>query len=323
MRNFPYVKILKKSYQLTLKNPWLWFFGLFIGGFSGDFYSGFGVEPSVPANSLTFDLALIRSQIFEWIAVNSIEFLIYALLGLSVFLIFVVLQGLSLGAIIWTAGQEQKAVRDQDKEGVKFRIALKRSKLYFSKIVGLQFALTLATLALLTVFGLPVAYLFSVGATTRAILLIFLGAILFVPAVLIFVFSSIFGPILIVLYEQKVRGAVSISIKLIRKKFWPSMALVFFLLLIGLFVGAVSGLIFLLLTLLGLGLTVLTAQELTNIHSIILFFGPILIAFTCVIVLQSAFAVFGQTAWVLAVKEMMADLELKEKPEEFARESTS
>jgi len=317
---FPYKKELSRAYGITIQNPWLWVFGLFIGGISGNFFNRAAFD-NRSQTDIAQDAEMAVAETVSWILSHPIEFIALILLALSILIIVILLQGLSRGAVIWAAVElSKKEEKKRDPAPIGFSRALRASLKYLNKIVGLQLLLILFAVAFLAIVTFPILFLFSVGAGAKAAILLLLALSLFLPALAVIFFSFIFGPIFIVMYRAGIAKALALSFKLIKKRFWQCLGVLFVLSVAAVGVGVVAEALFALISASGAGLSLLVAHDMSNIPGMILFFGSILIASICVIVLGSAYASFAQVFWTIAVKKMMAELELDEKEEALAIE---
>lgn len=250
----------------------------------------------------------------EKFGMEKTELFILAALGVLLALALLVsVTALAFGAVIWSAGELVRP--EAERKTVSFFSSLQASRGFFWRILGLQILVTAGFAVLTLILSLPVFFLFEAGAAGRAIILLLLGLAIFIPAALMFGFMHLYGPVFIVLFDRKIREAISLSFNLIRKKLKESVILAAFLL--------------------GLSLLFILAQ----IFSIILFSIPVAVliwvavrldltlaaevmsilslalAVCFLLALHAGFAVFQSTAWVLAVKEMVRTIKSeKEEP---------
>ncbi len=302
MQPFPYFEIVKKAYELTVKNPWLWVFGLFIGGTLGLNLGSFNY--AMPRR-LPGEYSQLRGDYqtaYSWITSHLQEFAAFALLVLAAAFVLIVLSGLSRAAVIWGS---LKLV-DEDKEAkINFKTSVREGGKFLWPVVGLQICITAAFFMLLGVFLGPVLYLFLQGAVGRAAVLVLLALVILFPSSVVFIFLHRYGPIFIVLYRQRIAAALQLSFSLLRQKLRESLLLAAFL--IGTSILFILGLTFL-LTLLGLpiGLLALLLLKLELFTAFYVFLlGAVAIGIVLSIVLSAGFAVYQNIAWVLAVRELV------------------
>ncbi len=309
MTPFPYFEILKKAYELTLHNRWLWVFGLFLGGTGGVNFGISNYFSTQPSREWT----TLENQ-FEkgvgWISGNPEIFSLLVAGILFLAMLLIILAGLSRGAVIWAT--RTLAVAQE----ANFKKSLGVAKRYFWQIIGLQVIVTAAFSLLFIIFALPIGYLFSVNVIGRAIVLSLLGLVIFIPALVVFGFLHLYGPIFVVLYNARFFVAIQLSFNLIRHKLKESIILA--AVLVGLSFGFVLAVIFSLiifafpLGLLGLFLAKLGFE--LAIYTLLIGAGILSICYT--IVLGAGFAVFQNMVWVLAVLEMVKTKKFEEKTKE-------
>lgn len=315
MPTFPYFDILKKAYGLTLRNIWLWIFGLFIGGTASFNFVVLNYF-FFPQDQKNFErFAGTLKGFWRWISGNSEFFPLLILLAFFVATILVVFAGLARGAVIWAT--DQLALR----KPVDFKKALQKSTGYFWQITVLQLTVTMAFFLLFLLFFIPTSYLFSVNAIGRGVILSLSGLIIFIPAGVVFGFLHLYGPIFIVLYNTNLQRALTLSFNLLRHKLWESIILAAFLMgLSALFIFGVIFSIILVSAPIAL-LIVLLLQSGLNLVAMVLvgIFVFLLIAY--LIVLNAGLAVFQNVAWVLAVREMVKTVKFAKKAESLALEA--
>ena len=310
---FPYLAILKEAWEYTKKNTWLWAFGIFVSGLS----ILNAVEVRLP-HIHRHSRAVIREATF-WLFHHptALNIIVVSVLVVSFATLFCA--GLSRAAIVWSAAQQS----EEAKKEINFRLAVAQAMPYAARIMGLQFLVTWVFVVLLLVFSTPVYFLFWAHASWQALSLLFLGIVIFVPAAVVFGFLHLYGPIFIVLYDERINSALALAWDLLRSQFKESVilsafliglevlvsaAVAFTLTLAGLPIAVLIGL------LLGLGLKFVAAGILT---------AAILAALIYVIVLKAGVAVFQNITWVLAVLQMVKTKRLPEKAEAFASEPAS
>lgn len=299
MPPFPYLDILKKAYRHTVKHPWLWVFGIFLGGIGGFNIWSFQFSFSPPRERQVQSLQAVAENITSWISQNTWLFAGLAAAALAVAAALVILSGLAKGAVI---SATRKIVSG---EPVAFRPAVREGRKFFARIIVLHMLVTLAFFVGLLVFALPVTYLYALGAAGRAVTLAVIGVIIFIPASLVFSFMHLFGPIFIVLYNVSVPSAIHYSFNLVRQKLKES--LIFALCLAG------AGLLFIFLVSFSIILTGVPAALLGWFMESLgfalgvktLLAGFIAAAIVYIMIMGAGFAVFQNIAWVLAVNEMV------------------
>lgn len=306
MPPFPYLDIFKKAFFFSARNPWLWAFGFFIGGVGGVNFGSFNFVFSPPRDREFQSLEQIGMHVSQWISSNTLMFALIAAVVLVLAVLLVIFSGISKGAVIWSARKLG------EKEPVGFKLSLRAAKKYAWRVIVLHSIVTLAYFVTVLVFVLPITYLFSAGATSRAVILSVIGFVIFIPASVVFSFMHLYGPIFVVLYDISLPAAIHHSFNLIRQKFKES--ILFALYLFGFAILFIFGLGFSII-LAGVPLALFGWFMLSlgfGIGADALIAGFIVLAVAYVIIMGSGFAVFQNIAWVLALEHMVKTRKLPE-----------
>lgn len=237
-----YSELIKQSFQITWKNKFLWYFGLFTGGIVlniPSFNYQFGESEISSINSLgTFDG--LRSFYFDH------QLIIYILLGIVLVLSLVIwiFSVISQGAIIngvYTISQNRS---------ISFKNAFLAGWHNFWRLLILGILILLIFLITLVVFALPVLVLALTGLIIPAIIM----GIFLVLAYIIFalILSLCFNYSYRILIVENVPILASINLGVVFfKKYWKNIALI---LLISLGIGLAWGLVLIFSMLIFLGL---------------------------------------------------------------------
>lgn len=319
MRPFPYIEILKKAYELTRKHLWLWAFGLFIGGSTGINFGSFNFVLSPRRAKFFKDLPAAWAGLQTWLAIHSRSLPWLIALFFLVVLVLVIFSGLSRGGVVWATAELQK---DPQKPATPpgFVRALRAAQKYLWRIIGLQVLISFGLIVLSVLFLAPIGYLFSVGAIGRAVVLSLLGLVILLPAVVVFRFLHLYGPIFLVVYGLSIRAALQYSFNLLMQKIWEGLVLIAFLL--GLSIAFLLLLVFSII-LLSLPVSILALVSLNlgfpaAFYTLVILTAAVSIVYT--IFLSAGFAVFQNVVWVLAVAEMVRTRKLPEKARILATE---
>lgn len=317
MQPFPYFEILRQAWGLTKLHPWLWVFGFFAGGTAGINFGGFNYLFSPPTQSQFALWASQGARLLDWIQGHPLWFSGLVALILVTAVLAVVFAGISRGALIWTGGKlaDQK---NTPAEEVRFGAALRQGRQYFWRIIGLQAVTTVAFLLVFALYVVPVAYLFSVGAVSRAVFLSVFGLLIFVPVGMVLSFTHLYGPIFQVLYGVNILAALQYAFNLLRQKIVESILMAALLILTS-FVFV----LILVLSLLILSLPLIAvAFVLLQLHlpeaALVWALGSGLLLICYTVVLGAAFAVFQNLAWVLAVRHLVRTTKLEKEEEAYA-----
>lgn len=306
--NFPYAAILKKAYKLTRENVALWVFGVFLSlssvlnVFLGNVIWGEGELSD-------FTLAGELDKFQDWIRSS------WGLLTLVMILLILFLSAVSKAAVVWS-------VKNLD-SGKPFTVsrALREGRRFIWPIFWMQTLLLFLFFLLLAALAVPVVFLAAAGEIGRAAALAFLGAAIFVPVTVLLVFLILYGPVFVVLYQLRLRPALSLAFRLIQTKLLESLILAAFLagiclgfmILVGFSIIVVSAPIaFLFLVFSKLGLV----WAVSALIFITAFFG------LCgIVILSAGLAIFNNCVWLLAVQEMVKTEKTEEQAKVLAPEA--
>ncbi len=233
MKKIQYLEILKRSFLVSWKKKFLWFFGFFIllslvtgninagkGGLLEKFFSFFGFQQRF------FPLAIFLAIVFT--------------------VILYVFRILSSAALLRCINN--MPLYKQKKKGEILAKSLK----YFWRLFKMDFLLDLAGFAIFVVLFFPVALLFSLKAFFFALISLVAAILIFIPLLTLIFFLKKFGFIFIVLNDSKLKTSLEFSYGIFSKNIKETilMGLIMFgifIYTIGfvLFLFAITGLLFL------------------------------------------------------------------------------
>src|SRR4051812_14197265 len=239
-----YGEIVRTAFWITLRNRYLWFFGLFVS-------SGASFRSNLPSRSERGGSGdenpasnLVPGQ---WIADN---FALIAAIAVLIGLVLIALRILSQGALV-----ESVAALDQG-ESRRFSNAWRAGISNFWRVLGYYLLFILISLGLLLVIGIPIALLVAgVFAATKAtaarvltvILVVLVGILLlfvvFIPLSII----AEFALREVVVRRERLIGSIASGYGLFRRN--PGKSLLLWLIQLGLLIG--TGVALLILVLLG------------------------------------------------------------------------
>jgi hypothetical protein len=215
----PYTDIFKNAWQITWKNRFLWWFGLFLS-----LAAGF----SINWNGGNWNNSDPREQaVWQKISAFFSEHpgLIPALVGITIalYIVFVILAALARGGAIKSIDYILK------NQPAGFRPGMVEGKKYFWPILSLSiilfFFIALSAIVLFT----PVFFLFFSRVYFGGILLAACAVLIFIPLIILASFVKTFGYIYIALGELGFRPAIENAYDLFLKNILTSiiMALLF------------------------------------------------------------------------------------------------
>lgn len=253
-----YKKIFKQAWLLTKTNKFLWAFGLFLVW--GNFFTL--LNPDSAKAFLSFAVIL------------GIVFLVLYFHALA-------------GSIIAI-----KAILD--KQETSFAKAFKLSRAYYNRLIGITFSIIIIMAVLVIIIGGPITYLLAAHLAFRAMTLLVLGLAVVIPVTVVAVLINLLAPMFVVIFDRKLKEAISESFSLI-SKYWPSLLWFGFLLfVISVLVSALTAAPFVLFTHFAYHkadvLWLLSAQIIYGLAALLI---------------QSLLAIFSQTAWVLVFLDLV------------------
>jgi len=303
MKKVDYLGIIKKSWEITWKNKFLWWFGLFLA-------LGGGVSFNFPGNSEWKNkMGENENQITSFINQHWQIIIIVVALATMLGLAFFVLSLISKAGLIKTLDKIEKNLTGNFKEGFR------EGKKYFWKILAVGLILGIFIFALLVVLSFPVIFLFYVKSVVLGILFAFLAVVIFIPLVILASFIGKYSIFYLVLSDLGIKASIENGYQVFKKNILASviMALFFIPINIILFVLAVIAFLIVGLIFLPIGIMLYLVLAKIGVIMAVSLGGFIFIIF--LILANSVFQVFYQTVWFLFFKEI-ASVKMEEKVEE-------
>ena len=303
MKKVDYLEIIKKSWKITWKNKFLWWFGLFLA-------LGGGASFNFPGNSewnnkIGENEDKVASFINQHWQIIIVAIVLAVILGLALF----VLSLISKAGLIKTLDKIEKNLSGNFKEGFR------EGKKYFWKILAVGLILGIFIFALLVVLSFPVIFLFYVKSVVLGILFAFLAVVIFIPLVILASFIGKYSIFYLVLSDLGIKASIENGYQVFKKNILASviMALFFIPINIILFVLAVIAFLIVGLIFLPIGIMLYLVLAKIGVIMAVSLGGFIFIIF--LILANSVFQVFYQTVWFLFFKEI-ASVKMEEKVEE-------
>lgn len=304
--DIPYGEILRTAFDITWKNRFLWWFGLFVS-FAGStlnfnfsssgtknntaddvtsFYNDFTKNELSPFHSPMELIHKYKEPIlnnWHWIAIIFVIMLIF----------FLFLGVLGRGALIKSIGRLGK------KEKVNFRTGIRDGEKYFWPVLAVgvvTFSLIIAAIIVMTV---PVIFLFANKSFFSGIILTVLAVLILIPLLVLISYARLYGNIYVVLSDLKTGASMENACLLFSENVSASLITGIILLSVGLVL--VSGLMLLLVPLI---VIVLTVYSVLGKIGLIIAMVLGLIVLVIIILAQSIFQVFSQSVWLLFFLEI-------------------
>lgn len=284
-----YFDIIKKAFKVSLKNKFLWIFGILAGGAAGGGFN-FQIPSSGSSGSLDKTLGKDLSTI-DWTTFwtnygTPILFVMVILLILAI--IFFVIGLISQGALI---GAADKIEKDQKVTfGNSFMIGWHN----FWRVWGLNITLLLAILIVLSFWIIPVCLLVIIGAYVSAVIV---GILLFLVNLLFWIVIGFISPYalrIVVLKKHSVFESIRGALHFVRDNLLEVLVMYLLLMVVGLAVGLAVILVGLIL----IGILVAIGFGLYYISSIVLFiyiFFMVLILIVLCLAFSGAYTTFTST----------------------------
>ena len=230
-----YSAIIRQAYHITIKNPILWLFGLFVaGGFNLDFLQYQNIPARQIGQSISLkDLVAFLGSHPGALATLSLSLLIFSLLGLLVtnwcrVMLVLVVNNLLVNKRLVPARQG----------GTPFSEQLAKGRKTLWPVI--KISLTTSFLIVVAALGLFVPPLFITSNPQVQVLLWALAAVLFLPILFAVSSANIFTTYFIILFGQKLKAALNLGTDFFLSRWTEILGLVVALgavYLVGFFVG--------------------------------------------------------------------------------------
>jgi len=294
MQNIDYTGILKKSWQITWSNKYLWWFGFFLA--LGSFGGGPNWSGSSTKNTQSNDE--ISSKLGEFVA-NYWQWLILAAIFLFIIILLIAVLKLICQAGIIKSGND--LIKGQ---ASSFKKGFLEGKKYFWKLFFLSFIVSFFMLGVVLALLSPVIFLALIKSYFWAIIFGIAALMMIVVLSIVASFVWMYAVYYITLSDLGIKNSLENSFQLFKNNFVPSIifALIFFALGIIFNIALFLILIVLGLVFLALGFLMNAIMSKTGILidaivgglvlSVVLFFS------------QAVFETFRQISWLLLFREI-------------------
>lgn len=283
-----YWKILKQAWEITWKNKYLWWFGLFVSlSGSGSFSYSFNSE-----NKSQNDL-WNRPEVTDFIYNNFQWILIGASILLVIFIIFIILSLIGRGALIASIEKNIKG------ETSDFHSGMRDGKNNFGKIFLIALALGLFLFLTILILSLPVIFLFLSHDYLIGFFMAILAFFIALPIFILTAYLKIYGYIYVVLGKLNFWPAIENSYTLFRKNLASSilMGLLFFVIHIILSLTMLMIFIPIAIVFLAIGFVLFFIAG--KIGIVIAVVVGLLSLFAACLVVLSFYETFAQVVWIL------------------------
>lgn len=306
MPDINYIDILKRAWNITWHNRYLWWFGLLIAlsspGMNYNLSSGHTEGPASPSSILFHSYSEFINSHMQIIIISAIV--------LAVLIIILVILG-----IIARAGLIKSIDEVCKSRPASFKSGMKEGKKYFGRLFLLGIAILFIVIASIMVLSFPVIFLFVSKAYALGIFLGILAFLILIPVLVLASFFKIFGYLYIVLGELSAWNALEKAYELFQRNLLASiiMGLMFIPLGFILMMAAIAVLIPLAIIFFAIGFALYYA---VGISGVIITASVGIICFLIFLfALRSVYETFAQTVWYLFFLEI-ARPKIEEKVEE-------
>lgn len=309
-KNIDYFGILRKAWEITWKNKYLWWLGLFAaigGGFNMSFPIGggdFQENPESGREALE-NISTFFSQYAGWIIIGAVAVAVMVV-------ILLVLR------TIGQAGITKMADNIRKNQEADFKMGFQAGKKYFWKIFLTNFLLGLFLLGVAVVLFLPVGYLFYLEALPLGFISLFLAGVIFIILAILAFFVRTYSLMYIVLGNLRIISAIENAYRVFQNNLFPSVIMSLIFLLVGIILGVSMLIIFLGVVLLFFLVGLLLFLLLNKLGIIIAVTVGALAVIAIFLFIRSVCEVFFQSAWVLFFSEI-AEIK-EEQPAEVSKE---
>lgn len=292
MSQINYLDIIKKAWEIAWKNKCLWWFGLLVALISISGYLNY-----IFPNSFE-DIPATQEKILRF-ADQHLALIIISVIAIFIFFIVIGILGVfGRGALIKLVHATAKM------KPSNFKIGLAEGKKYFWRLLTLELFLGIFLFIILAIISVPIIFLFINQSYILGAILAIVGALLFIPLIVLSFFLRAYGQLYIVLGGISLRSAIENAYALFLKNL--SISVIMFLLLmiadiifsfIVMLVSISIGIVFSILEF--VVHSILKNTEATVFVGLGIFTGIILF-----LVLRAIYETFLQTVWVLFFHEI-------------------
>jgi len=291
-RTAPYWEIIKQSWQIILKNRYLWWLGFLIA-LPGVFNYNYSFRPD-SSTDWTGLISRGNMDVQNFIANQGGGFWV-ALVVISFFVLmfFVVLSFIGRGGLIESVFDIRKGKPGSFKDG------LRKGWRHLIRLLIIGFTITFLAILVIALIAIPIFILFLKGSYSFGIIFSLCALAILIPSLFIAFFLKTYGYIYAVSSKLTFSSSLENAYNLLLINWKSSLIMLilflpmnFFLFLTFMSFAAILALIFLII---GVGVWFLAGKAGIIIVAVI----GLLMILIVLAVLKSAFEAFSQTIWVL------------------------
>jgi hypothetical protein len=204
-----YSDLVKNAFKLTIKNRFLWIFGIFLGGMAS--FSDFSQFGKKDLNSLGLNQINISNFINQHAST-----IMHIAVGVVIFaLIMIILSILAQGGLIGSV-----AGLNQGKK-MNFSLGLKIGLKHFWRILGLGLIAAVLVILALFILGLPLGLLIATKIIWLAIICIIIAALIFLVLIVALSLVLPYARRILVIEDKSVFKSLSQGIKFVMSHIGP------------------------------------------------------------------------------------------------------
>jgi len=285
-----HTEIFKKALKITMKNRFLWLFGVLvalIGGFD------------------SFDYSRIDLRSRLMVAIPAI---------IIVSLILIILSTIARAGLIRSLG------KIEENKNPSFGTQLKDGRRFFWKLIGLEAILILSFLVVMAILFLPVIFLFASKNNAGGIFVSLFASLIFLVLIVIWTFLRIFGRLYAVLGNIGIMSSLEKAYSLFINNIKKSLKMLLLFIPIGILIYIATVILWNLVSSLFILLDQIASDFLGKSTDISGSIGTILVFIPATIFLKAVYEVFSQSAWVLFFYEIASPKDDKGLPEKEKEE---
>lgn len=291
-----YISIIKRAYEITIKQKFLWIFGIFAGagiGFGSYQGSGWTGGSADKLDNTNQTYTQVTSYIDQHIGVILLILSILLILGLLWFIMSVISRGALIGGIV------------KINKGMKldFGDAFKIGTAKFWRILGTLIITFILVWLVFIILLLPCILLFTINIWWLAIIVSIIFILFFIVWAVFITFVSIYAQCHIVIEDKKVIYSFKESMSLVKKNWKNILLLIVFNWAVNIVISIVFVVVFLiLLAILGIIGAVMLTLSVTVLIIYAIIFGLAFLVF--MLIVSGVINTFNSCYWTLSYVEL-------------------
>lgn len=307
-----YRNIVKKSWQLMIKNKWLWFFGLFVAllGNGGEMdilvqHKKLTDAPNFLLNLqdrfANFNFSASANTFFELLAGDTWRIVASWAFVIIVVLLFIWLITVSQGGLIDAASK-----LNTDKK-TDFKLSLKKGQEKFWAIFGLNIITSFILYFVLIVLAMPFAILYMLNDSQAALIFItILAFIILIPIAIVISFVLKYAFAYVVIKNQTAGTSFLLAWRLFVQNWLISIEMALLLFAINIAVGFLLIFLVILLSLPFIGLLFVAILLESQVGFNVIISLGIILGVIILLLTGAGLGTFQYTAWTLLWQKLQA-----------------